>query len=130
MRSEPDDPKAWLRYAEEDLRAAALALTDTPPLLLTAVYHAQQAAEKMLKAALIAHGAPFPRTHDLALLWKLCAQRDAACQDISSECERLNRFGSEMRYPAVGVDEPTLADAREAHHLAGCSTAFARARLS
>jgi len=51
-RPEPGSPADWLRYAHSDL-----VLAETPPptgvLLELLCYHAQQAAEKALKAALL-----------------------------------------------------------------------------
>ena len=37
----------WLRVAARDIRLAELALGDSPPLAGEALYHAQQAAEKV-----------------------------------------------------------------------------------
>ena len=43
----------WLRKARHDLRSAHRLYTDAPPLLGTAAYHCQQAAEKALKGWLM-----------------------------------------------------------------------------
>ena len=61
----------WLRYAEEDLITAEtlLAQAHIPPR--QACWHAQQAAEKALKAVLIFLQIDFPRTHDLNVLRNL-----------------------------------------------------------
>jgi len=48
-----------------------------PPLLATAVYHAQQAGEKALKAFLAAHNTPFRPTHNLEDLLSVCISIDA-----------------------------------------------------
>ncbi len=62
----------WIKKAEHDLINAEYVLrmeancpTDT------VCYHCHQCVEKYLKALLIAHNTPFPRTHDLVLLLKL-----------------------------------------------------------
>jgi HEPN domain-containing protein len=47
----------WLARADEDAVVAELALTRDPPLVNPAAFHCQQAAEKMLKALLVAAGA-------------------------------------------------------------------------
>ena len=45
--------RQWLHKADHDLRSAVLLMSgDEEPLLDTAVYHCQQAAEKVLKAYL------------------------------------------------------------------------------
>jgi HEPN domain-containing protein len=56
------------RQADEDALVAELALTRDPPLINPAAFHRQQAAEKMLKALLVAAGAAPPRSHDMELL--------------------------------------------------------------
>ena len=47
----------WLDRADEDRRMVALALGAAPCLVGPAAYHAQQAAEKALKALLVLRGA-------------------------------------------------------------------------
>lgn len=42
--------RQWLFKARNDLRSAVRLFTDDPPILDTAAYHCQQAAEKALKA--------------------------------------------------------------------------------
>jgi hypothetical protein len=57
----PPDPlvvaeaRAWLVKADEDLRACELCLGAQRPLLGTVTYHAQQAAEKAMKAGQSIH---------------------------------------------------------------------------
>jgi HEPN domain-containing protein len=66
--------KQWLAYADEDLHLARHGLTmpERPPYRLIA-YHAQQCAEKHLKAYLVFHAIDFPFTHNLRRLLELCA---------------------------------------------------------
>ena len=61
--------REWLRKADHDLTAAAHLLTlgaDCPTD--TVGFHAQQCAEKCIKALLVFRATPFPRTHDIRLL--------------------------------------------------------------
>ena len=60
----------WLEFARRDLRIVA-ALHADPTLFTAACVHAQQAAEKSLKAVLVLHDLPVPFTHDLAYLRRL-----------------------------------------------------------
>ncbi len=62
------EPGEWMGFAEADLAAAVRLIggPDLPPRL--ACFHAQQAAEKALKATLVWAGTPVPRTHDLVAL--------------------------------------------------------------
>ena len=62
MRSRSNDPAAWLRKADNDLRAAQLALNEADPLAEIACYHAQQCAEKQLKDWLTLFGSAPPET--------------------------------------------------------------------
>jgi HEPN domain-containing protein len=48
--SEPSDYQAWVVRAEEDYALCHLALRRKAPLLYGATFHAQQCAEKYLKA--------------------------------------------------------------------------------
>jgi len=66
--SEGELPSRLLALARRDLRAAEL-LRDQPEVGDGIIgFHAQQAAEKALKAWLTILGIDFPRTHDLSLL--------------------------------------------------------------
>ena len=67
-------------------------------------FHAQQAAEKALKAWLNLHGVAYPKTHDLRLLMNLL--RTQASEDCEPfvELADLTDFAVQFRY-----DFPTLA---------------------
>lgn len=73
--------KAWIGKAGNDLQAAQLIMMAPGALPYDIVcFHAQQAAEKCLKALLTFYGIPFPRTHDLPeLVLLLPADSTAAC---------------------------------------------------
>ena len=74
---EPDEPRiqdvrAWLRKAQLDLRAAAhLLLAPEQELSGDAMFHAQQAAEKALKACSYAQGEELVVRHSVR---QLCAR--------------------------------------------------------
>ena len=66
--TQPDSPTAWIRRARSDLALARLA-QDAPDVVVEdACFHAQQCAEKALKALLIDQRIDFPRTHAIDLL--------------------------------------------------------------
>ena len=70
-------------------------------------FHAQQAVEKALKAALAASGAEFPFTHNLAVLMQLCEDAGLALPDSLSEADLLTPYAAQLRYgtaPASTVD--------------------------
>lgn len=56
VRPAPDSPRAWLERAHSDLALARAALTMPDVLLEDACFHAQQCAEKALKALLMEKG--------------------------------------------------------------------------
>lgn len=67
--------KIWLAYAEDDLKVAKVIIQSTNTSVIAVLFHAQQCAEKALKAYLVYHTITFRRSHDLAELVKACALR-------------------------------------------------------
>lgn len=93
----------WLRKAEGDLRAAEHLLTLEQTDYFTAAFHAQQAAEKFLKAFLVRHQVPFPKTHDIQRLLELAAEADPSSKEELASTTMLTPFGVEFRYPGEEV---------------------------
>lgn len=113
--SEPDQVlssdvggQQWLDKAADDLGVAELVLGSANAALWAACFHAQQAAEKALKAVLVARGIDFPRTHTLARL-ALLLGADAGAFD-QSELDDLTPWAVAGRYPE-DVPEPSRQDA-------------------
>ena len=106
------DTARWLRYAEEDLTTAETFLghPHVPPRQVC--WHAQQAAEKALKAALIFLQIDFRRTHDLSVLQDLFPD-SWQLKTAPPNLKDLNRWAVEARYPA-NMQEATEADASKA----------------
>jgi HEPN domain-containing protein len=105
--------RQWVAFAEEDLRLAEHALTmpaECPHRLVA--YHAQQCAEKYLKAFLVLRGVDFPYTHNISVLLELSAEAGPWLSDLH-EAESLTAYAVTARYPGV-EQEVTDADAREA----------------
>jgi len=80
--------RRWLGFAREDLRMAELALNEG--IHNQVCFHAQQCAEKAIKAWLEQHGQVIPRTHRMADLGALLPR--ALVADIASELLLLDRF--------------------------------------
>ena len=105
---------AWLAKADDDRRATeVLAAADLPEEI--AAFHAQQWAEKTLKAALVARDEDPPRTHNLATLVELID--GSASEALRAAARRLTPYAVLSRYPGTRVDAPAslpalLADAR------------------
>ena len=107
----------WLARADEDLGVARHLLAEKLPYYGAIGYHAQQAAEKSLKAYLVAHQVEFPKTHDLGRLLDLVASVDAALATALSSAVQLTDYGVDVRYPG---DLPHL-DAEDASRAVDCA---------
>lgn len=111
MNGNAEAARAWLHKAESDLAAAELCVA-AGKALDAACFHSQQAAEKSLKAWLVASGTAFPFVHDLGKLLTLCAQNDPEFERVRAFALELTPFAVEMRYDAEFW--PTANDAAEA----------------
>lgn len=107
----------WLQWASADLQVAKL--TDDERIApQIAAFHAQQAAEKALKALLVQEQIDFPRTHSIGVLLALLEQAGIdGVQDLI-DATGLTLYAVSARYP--GEEEP-LGRA-EAHEAAGLAT--------
>jgi HEPN domain-containing protein len=127
MPPDPMDPRAWLRHARSDLAAARTRVSDDQ-LLEHLCFHAQQAAEKALKAVLLAIGVDFPKTHDIQALLSLLPPEETAPEVVRS-APALTPYAVEFRYP--GFTEPVDEDEhREALGLAEAVVAWAETLIA
>jgi HEPN domain-containing protein len=108
----------WVRKAEQDLAGAECLASAGSGLRELVAFHAQQAAEKYLKALLVWYQIEFPKTHDIEKLLYLVRIVEPQIADSVAEAAWLTPFGVETRYPS---DFPqTLAgDEQRAVELAG-----------
>jgi HEPN domain-containing protein len=118
----PDPPilekvKQWLTYADEDLRLAryGFSMPERPPYRLIA-YHAQQCAEKHLKAYLVFHAVDFPFSHNLRRLLELCAALANWAEQLR-DADELTPYAITARYPGED-EEVSEAEARRAVEIA------------
>jgi len=109
--------RQWMLKARHDIESSRLLLASDPQILDTAVYHCQQAAEKVLKAYLTLHDTPFTKTHDLTVLVEQCMDKDASFDALMDIAEVLTPYATAFRYPG-DVLEPDPLDAGEALDLA------------
>jgi HEPN domain-containing protein len=92
----------WLRHAEEDLLVAQ-ELMERDRLSYNPVgFHAQQAAEKFLKALLTRHRLAFPKTHSIRILLELALPVLPDLYDRLQHAHTLTPYGVEIRYPRGG----------------------------
>jgi len=120
------DPLSWVQHAEEDYALARSALRRKQPLVYGACFHAQQCAEKYLKAMLVARGREFSKIHDLLVLNGECAQAGILLPMPEDQLSILSSYAVRVRYPG---DTPTPDEAREALATARAVRRFARKLL-
>ena len=110
-----ETPVEWLRFAEENLQVAEQALSFEEPAWHTICFLCQSAAEKFLKAYLIAQGWKLERTHDIVVLLGLCADYDSAFADLTGDGAILNEYTVTGRYPGdLAFEDIELMDVQEA----------------
>lgn len=81
-------------------------------------YHAQQSAEKAVKAYLIHHQIRFPKIHDIDKLAQLIEEIDPQLAKDIAAAKRLTKYAIEYRYPSVAKNPMTKAKIRSAARLA------------
>jgi HEPN domain-containing protein len=126
MSSTPDLPGDLLALAREDLAAAealdrAERVSDAP-----VGFHAQQAVEKALKAAIASRDQEFPFTHDLGLLVQLCQDAGFELPDELTEADRLTPYAAAVRY---GLGDPGAVATRDALRWAALAVDWVNAEL-
>ena len=93
----------WVTKAEGDFATARRELSATDNPNYDAVcFHAQQSAEKYLKAFLQEADIPFPKTHDLADLLDLAVSIEPTWTSMTADLNTLSAFAVEYRYPRLG----------------------------
>jgi HEPN domain-containing protein len=109
--------KEWIKKAEKDLIAAKhlLSIKPNPPYDIIC-FHAQQCAEKYIKAFLIYKEIEFEKTHDLGKLVGLASINDESFIEIIDIAEKLTDYAVDVRYPIS--EEITEEEAKEAIKIA------------
>ena len=115
-KNRADLVRGWLEKARRDLQTAVNEMKAAKPFTDIVCFHAQQAAEKYLKAYLIWQEMEFPRTHALEDLVLLAAQKEPDFLDLQERAASLTPYAVETRYPEF--EEPLLDDAKEAVEIA------------
>lgn len=92
--------REWVEKAEEDFLAAQdLARRRKRPLWSSVCFHAQQCAEKYLKARMEEAGMRIPRTHDLELLLNGLLQVEPLWVALRPSLQALTDYAVDFRYP-------------------------------
>jgi HEPN domain-containing protein len=106
--------KDWVIKADEDFQFAVLNLKEKNSFYAQICFHFHQAAEKYLKAFIVANELEFRKIHDLLLLLKICSSKDSNVKVLQDACEYLNTFYVETRYPVHWPTNFTYAEAEKA----------------
>ena len=117
----------WVEKAEGDMVTTQREYrARTHPNYDAACFHAQQTAEKYLKAFLQENGQLIPKTHILLDLLALCIKIEPSFQLIQTDLNLLDGYAVQFRYPGESADKD---DAKVAHRTASNAREFIRRSL-
>lgn len=122
----PESFDGWLSHAQRDMRLATHLSSDFAEWKESICFHAQQAAEKYLKALIIARHARPARTHKLVRLVRQLRKSGLDLGDLDDDAAFLSRFAVDVRYPesekrdsarqTVRMAQPAEVTESEARH--------------
>jgi len=106
-----DVVREWIDKAEGDFLTATREVRADPPNYDAVCFHAQQCAEKLLKAALIVQREIPPKTHELTVLSDLLSSLRPKWRWPVEELRLLSRSAVIFRYPgeSAGREEAEAA---------------------
>jgi HEPN domain-containing protein len=109
------DPQYWLEIAGLDEMSPEILRREGGPASISA-YHYHQAAEKLLKGAILSTGSMFPFVHDLRRLHSLLNQSRPDLPNIEDSVDELQSVYNNLRYPHEGtIDKAGLERVRAAY---------------
>ena len=111
----PEIVKEWIEKAEEDYGFACAGIESTD-YFAQVCFHFQQAAEKYLKAFIVANKLEFRAVHNLLELLEICRQKEPGVEELEQACRFLNPFYIDTRYPIhwpAHYDKETAIKAKE-----------------
>jgi len=117
----------WISKAEGDFLTAGRELRARKSPNYDAVcFHAQQCAEKYLKAVLQENDRLIPKIHNLIELMLLCEKMDGTFEMLRADLVTMERFSVGVRYPGEMAEKE---DAQSAYAAAGTVRTFVRQKL-
>ena len=118
----------WVQKAEDDFVVAQkMFRARKQPVYDAVCFHAQQCAEKYLKAFLQEHERDVPKTHKLLDLLKLCKEIDSSLEILLPDLREIERFSVSVRYPGMSADKE---EARIAYKASQAVRALISGKLS
>lgn len=117
----------WVAKAEGDFLTAGRELRARKSPNYDAVcFHAQQCAEKYLKAVLQENGKHIPKIHNLVELMILCEEIDNSFEMLRADLVTMERYSVRVRYPGNFAEKE---DAQSAYSAARTARKFTRQKL-
>lgn len=96
----------WVQKAEDDfIVAQKMYRARNQPVYDAVCFHAQQCAEKYLKAFLQEDERDIPKVHKLLDLLKLCKELDASLEILLPDLLAIERYSVNVRYPGMSADK-------------------------
>lgn len=126
MNLQHEHAKALLRRACDDLYIVQRLMEDPQAPAWVLGFHAQQAAEKALKAALSSVGRQYPRTHNLDMLSALIQAEGLEPPPCAADLGVLTPFGVVLRYEDAPSEECHGVASTQLLHLAEEVISWAR----
>jgi HEPN domain-containing protein len=120
---EESDVEILVLHAEDDFDMIARALRGKKPSTFGACFHAQQCAEKYIKAMLAFKDVKFLLTHNLSVLSVQCASAGIKIEVEEKYLALLSAYAVAARYDRERL---SLEDAQEALEIATQVRKFAR----
>jgi len=108
--------RQWLDKAYSDLHSARKLTASPDPILDTAFYHCQQAAEKAVKGYLAFCDHPLEKTHNVKELVRLASSYEPRFSGWTQTAEKVTPYATAFRYPPeiTEPDEEQYQQAEEA----------------
>lgn len=126
MNTAPDLPGDLLALAREDLASAEALDREERVSDAPVGFHAQQAVEKALKAAIASRDTDFPFTHDIGLLMQLCQDAGLELPADLTDADRLTPYAAAVRY---GLGDPSAIATADALRWAALAIEWADAEI-
>ena len=94
-----EDVAEWIKIADDDFDSAEILNQSFRKHNEIICYHCAQAVEKYLKGYLEYKDIVPEKTHNLTYLNSICIDQDKNFINIKTECDFLNKFANDIRYP-------------------------------
>lgn len=108
----------WIKYARTDLNLAKASLELSSEYKNISAFHAQQCAEKIIKAYLTYKKVRIAKTHDIELLLKEVSKVNLNLSKKLKKSESLTIYAVTFRYPDAERKPLTVAKARATINIA------------